>query len=88
MTRTAEPKVSSGITPTLMPARAATRPSRARRPRSGGCRRRRPSSRPFWMTIDRPKVTSSGGRISLPSVRLRTMVLQRPADREHQRQLR
>ena len=29
------------------------------------------SSRPFWMMTERPKVTRSGGRMSLPSVRLR-----------------
>ena len=28
------------------------------------------SKRPFWMMIDSPKVTSSGGRMSRPSVRL------------------
>ena len=32
------------------------------------------SSSPFWMMIDRPKVTSSGGRMSAPSVRLRSSV--------------
>ena len=29
------------------------------------------SSRTFWITIERPKVTSSGGRMSRPRVKLR-----------------
>ena len=69
MTATAEKKVISGMMPTVTGPRltdALSRlPAKTRRLSA-----EKPSSRPFWMTIDRPKVTSSGGRISLPSVRL------------------
>ena len=44
------------------------------------------SSSPFWMMIDRPKVISSGGRMSAPIARLRMMACKQVADREHQRQ--
>ena len=39
------------------------------------------SSRPFWMMIDSPKVTSSGGRMSRPSVAVEQHLLQRVAER-------
>ena len=69
MTAMAEKKVISGMMPAVTGPRStealSSLPAETRRLSAEN-----PSSRPFWMTIDRPKVTSSGGRISLPSVRL------------------
>ena len=43
------------------------------------------SSSPFWMMIDSPKVTSSGGSRSRPERAVEQHMLQGEADREHHR---
>ena len=84
-TSTAATRLSSGMMPTAMPP-----PSGSETPASSpiGSRRvsaEKASRRPFWMMIDRPKVTSSGGRMSVPSVRFRSKRCRRVADGEHDR---
>ena len=70
ITAIAETSVSSGMTPIARPPPSAIEavsiaPSRSRRLSA-----EKASSSPFWMMIDRPKVTSSGGSRSRPKVRL------------------
>ena len=50
-------------------------------PRIGG----EASSSPFWMMIERPKVTSSGGRMSAAERAVQKHGLERVADDEHER---
>ena len=85
ITAIAETKVSSGITPNATPPPSEIEavpmpPSRSRRLSAENA-----SSSPFWMMIDRPNVTSSGGSISRPERAVEQHMLQRKADAEHHR---
>ncbi len=73
MTATAANRVSSGMTPTV------TGPSGSDALSIGPTvsfwlLAVKPTSKAFWITTDRPKVTRSGGRISSPSIRFSTWV--------------
>ena len=79
----------SGNQPTAMPP-----PSRrlavveACRAAAPGSRPRRSRSSTFWMTIERPKVTSSGGRMSVAERAVEQAALQHVAEHEHHRHAR
>ena len=70
MTATATTNWMNGSTPTQMPCATCTvwismAPALSLRLSAVNS-----SKRPFWMMIERPKVTSSGGKMSSPSVKL------------------
>ena len=81
----AERKVISGSTPNATPPPSEIDASPRLPLRKSWLSAEKPSSRPFWMMIDSPNVTSKRRQQIAPERAVEQEMLEREADAEHQR---